>query len=121
MSQFCVATISPKPDMFSSVFFFKCIFSTPPFIFPTPTPTPSAVHLVLHLYTPLPSSRPPSSLCILDHFLSFQVSRPVEANNPPPGGAGPPHCLRSISVSLCSRYAHSPHPVGVGWRGRGAG
>lgn len=68
--------------------------------------------------SPLP---PPSSLCILDHFLSFQVSGPVEADDPSPGGAGPPHCLRSVSLSLCSRYAHSPHPVRVGGRGRGAG
>lgn len=63
----------------------------------------------------------PSSLCILDHFLSFQVSGPVEADYPSPGGAGPPHCLRSVSLSLCSRYAHSPHPVCVGRWGRGAG
>lgn len=64
---------------------------------------------------------PPSSLCILDHFLSFQVSGPVEADDPSPGGAGPPHCLCSVSLSLCSHYAHSPHPVCVGGRGRGAG
>lgn len=63
----------------------------------------------------------PSSLCILDHFLSFQVSGPVEADYPSPGGAGPPHCLRSVSLSLCSRYAHSPHPVCLGGWGRGAG
>lgn len=70
---------------------------------------------------PVFSTPPPSSLCILDHFLSFQVSGPVEADNPSPGGTGPSHCLRSISLSLCSRYAHSPHPVGVGRWGRGAG
>lgn len=81
-------------------------------------------YLVL-LHSPLPiyPSPPPSpsSLCILDHFLSFQVSGPVEADYPSPGGAGPPHCLRSVSLSLCSRYAHSPHPVCVGRWGRGAG
>lgn len=76
--------------------------------------TPSPPHLSL----PPPS---PSSLCILDHFLSFQVSGPVEADYPSPGGTGPPHCLRSVSLSLCSRYAHSPHPVCVGGWGRGAG
>lgn len=69
----------------------------------------------------LPPPPSPSSLCILDHFLSFQVSGPVEADYPSPGGAGPPHCLRSVSLSLCSRYAHSPHPVCVGGWGRGAG
>lgn len=87
----------------------------------TPAPPPPlapSVLLVSRLLLPSPS---PSSLCILDHFLSFQVSGPVEADDPSPGGAGPPHCLRSVSLSLCSRYAHSPHPVCVGGWGRGAG
>lgn len=84
--------------------------------FSHPPPLCSLSHL-----SPLPPSPTPSSLCILDHFLSFQVSGPVEADDPSPGGAGPPHCLRSVSLSLCSRYAHSPHPVRVGGRGRGAG
>lgn len=89
--------------------------SHPPF---SPSlPLPPSVLLVSRLS----SSSPPSSLCILDHFLSFQVSGPVEADDPSPGGAGPPHCLCSVSLSLCSRYAHSPHPVRVGGRGRGAG
>ena len=78
----------------------------------TPPPPPISPHI---------SPPFPSSLCILDHFLSFQVSGPVEADYPSPGGAGPPHCLRGVSLSLCSRYAHSPHPVCVGGWGRGAG
>lgn len=94
----------------TSMFFISCnhSISTPPSSFRMCSLSPS------------PSSYP-SSLCILDHFLSFQVSGPVEADDPSPGGAGPPHCLRSVSLSLCSRYAHSPHPVRVGGRGRGAG
>lgn len=86
------------------------------------------LHPPAHPFPPSPPlcslssvSPPPSSLCILDHFLSFQVSGPVEADDPSPGGAGPPHCLCSVSLSLCSRYAHSPHPVCVGGWGRGAG
>lgn len=106
-----------------SVFYFSCnplhpSPPAPPLFSSPPSPPPPSVHLVSRLSPPSPS---PSSLCILDHFLSFQVSGPVEADNPSPGGAGPPHCLRSISLSLCSRYAHSPHPFGVGGRGRGAG
>ena len=93
--------------------FLFCAIPAPPLpVFPL---SPSVLPLLL---PPLP---PPSSLCILDHFLSFQVSGPVEADDPSPGGAGPPHCLCSVSLSLCSRYAHSPHPVRVGGRGRGAG
>lgn len=84
---------------------------------PPPQPLPPALcaPCLQSLHPP-----PPSSLCILDHFLSFQVSGPVEADNSSPGGAGPPHCLSSISLSLCSRYAHSPHPVGVGGWGWGS-
>lgn len=94
------------------MFFISCpplptCFSLPPFCVPC----------LLSLLLPPPH---PSSLCILDHFLSFQVSRPVEADDPSPGGARPPHCLRSVSLSLCTRYAHSPHPVSVGGWGRGA-
>ncbi|KAL7374010.1 hypothetical protein ABVT39_019678 [Epinephelus coioides] len=100
--------------------FISCNPSIPPSP-PTPfTPLPPLSSSVL-LVSRLSPSPPPSSLCILDHFLSFQVSGPVEADDPSPGGAGPPHCLRSVSLSLCSRYAHSPHPVRVGGRGRGAG
>ncbi|GAA6231780.1 polyadenylate-binding protein 2 isoform X2 [Lates japonicus] len=40
---------------------------------------------------------------------------------PPQVAPAPPHCLCSVSLSLCSRYAHSPHLVRVGRRGRGAG
>ncbi len=59
------------------------------------------------------------SLCILDHFLSFQVSGPVETDYPSSRGCGAPYSLGGVSVSFCTRYAHSPHPLHVGGRGTG--
>lgn len=105
----------------SPVRHFSFILLTDAFIFVQPL-HPSTPPMCPLSIPPLPPrSSYPSSLCILDHFLSLQVSGPVEADDPSPGGAGPPHCLRSVSLSLCSRYAHSPHPVRLGGRGRGAG
>lgn len=88
---------------------FLCCFSSHLSVTSSPCPSPP-------LHVPLSSF---SSLCILDHFLSFQVSGPVEADNPCSGGRGAPQCLGRVSLSLCSCYAHSPNPVCVGGRGSG--
>lgn len=83
-------------------------------LIPTPHPTLCPIPAC-------PPPPPPPPLCILDHFLSFQVSGPVAADDPSPGGTGATHRLGGVPVTLRSRYAHSPHPVRVGGRGRGSG
>lgn len=45
----------------------------------------------------------------------------MAADDPSPGGTGAAHCLGGVPLTLRSRYAHSPHPVRVGGRGRGSG
>lgn len=105
-------------------FFFVLFFAILQTFFPClMLPYAIPVHLYLILFLMLPP--PPSlllSLCILDHFLSFQVSRPVEADYPSSRGRSTPYCLGGVSVSICSRYAHSPDPLclggwdwGTGW------
>lgn len=59
----------------------------------------------------------PLSLCVLDHFLSFQVSGPVEAEySSSPCGCSAPYSLTIVSFSLCSLYpsVHT-HVGGWGW------
>lgn len=74
-------------------------------------------HLFLPLFLMLPPPPLSCSLFVLDHFLSFQVSRPVEADYPSSRGRSTPYCLGGVSVSICSRYAHSPDPLCVGGTG----
>lgn len=81
-----------------------------------PSVSPSSVPVL-----PPPPPSPLLSLCILDHFLSFQVSGPVETDYPSSRGRSAPYRLGGVSVSFCSRYAHSPNPLCVGGRGRGTG
>lgn len=101
------------------ILFFYFVFFVLSKLFPSHAAIRHSRSSFLPLFLMLPPPPLSCSLFVLDHFLSFQVSRPVEADHPSSRGRSTPYCLGGVSVSICSRYAHSPDPLCVGGWGTG--